>query len=195
MARSAPALATGLICLGLVGCALAGGSRAPTTYDLIAPRSFSAATRPVKWQLVVAEPTAVHALETERIMVKPSADKISYYKGVAWSDRLPRLVQARMIESFQNSGAVKAVSSTYGEYSLATELRSFQVDVSTGKAYAEIDIFAKLVSMTNSRVVTSKGFSARVAANTDAPGDVVSALNQAFTQVVQDVNTWVGARR
>jgi cholesterol transport system auxiliary component len=195
MARSAPALATGLICLGLVGCALAGGSRAPTTYDLIAPRSFSAATRPVKWQLVVSEPTAVHALETERIMVKPSADKISYYKGVAWSDRLPRLVQARMIESFQNSGAVKAVSSTYGEYSLATELRSFQVDVSTGKAYAEIDIFAKLVSMTNSRVVASKGFSARVAANTDAPGDVISALNQAFTQVVQDVNSWVGARR
>lgn len=195
MARTAPALAAGLICLGLVGCALAGGSRAPTTYDLIAPRSFAASPRAAKWQLVVAEPTAVHALETERIMVRPSSDKVSYYKGVAWSDRLPRLVQARMIESFQNSGAVKAVSSTYGEYSLATELRSFQIDVSSGKTYAEIDIFAKLVSMTSSRVVASKGFSARVAAKTDAPGDAVAALNQAFTEVVQDVNGWVSARR
>ena len=52
----------------------------------------------------------MHALETDRIMVRQGGDKISYYKGIAWSDRLPRLVQARMIETFQNSGAVKAVS-------------------------------------------------------------------------------------
>ena len=40
-------------------------------------------------------------------MVRPKADQVSYYKGIAWSDRLPRLVQTRMIETFQNSGAVK----------------------------------------------------------------------------------------
>ena len=28
-----------------------------------------------------------------------SAEQVSYYKGVAWSDRLPRLVQARIIET------------------------------------------------------------------------------------------------
>ena len=39
MSRSAPTLATGLLCLGLVGCALAAGSKPPSTYDLVAPRS------------------------------------------------------------------------------------------------------------------------------------------------------------
>jgi ABC-type uncharacterized transport system auxiliary subunit len=34
-----------------------------------------------------------------------------------------------------------------------------------------------------------------VPAKTDAPGDVIAALNQAFTQVVQDTTTWVAARR
>ena len=132
MSRSAPMLAAGLLCLGLLGCALAG-SRPPTTYDLVAPRSFAGAAKPAPWQLVVYEPTAVHALETDRIMVRPSADQVSYYKGIAWSDRLPRLVQARMIETFQNSGAVKAVSASTGQYALATELRAFQIDVSSGK--------------------------------------------------------------
>jgi cholesterol transport system auxiliary component len=197
MSRSAPFLAAGLICLGLAGCAIAGGGggHAPDTYDLVAPRSFAGSARRAPWQLVVYEPVAVHALETNRLMVRPQADQVSYYKGVAWSDRLPRLVQARMIESFQNSGAVKAVSATSGQFGLATELRAFQVDVSSGGAAAEVDIFAKLINTSSGRVVATRGFSSRVPATTDLPKDVIAALNQAFTEVLQDITSWVSARR
>ena len=194
MPRSAPTLATGVLCLGLLGCALAG-SKPPATYDLVAPRSFSTTPRPAPWQLVVYEPTAVHALETDRLMVRPQADQVSYYKGVAWSDRLPRLVQARIIETFQNSGAVKAVSSGTGQYALVTDLRAFQIDVTSGKAYAEIEIFAKLVNAGSGKVIATKGFSARVPASSDSPGDAIAALNQAFTEVLQDTTTWVASRR
>jgi cholesterol transport system auxiliary component len=183
-----------VLCLGLLGCALAG-SKPPATYDLVAPRSFSTTPRPAPWQLVVYEPTAVHALETDRLMVRPQADQVSYYKGVAWSDRLPRLVQARIIETFQNSGAVKAVSSGTGQYALVTDLRAFQIDVTSGKAYAEIEIFAKLVNTGSGKVVATKGFSARVPATTDSPGDAIAALNQAFTEVLQDTMTWVASRK
>ena len=128
-------------------------------------------------------------------MVRPRADQVSYYKDVAWSDRLPRLVQARIIETFQNSGAVKAVSSSTGQYALATELRAFQIDVTSGKAYAEIEIFAKLVNTASGKVISTKGFSARVPATTDSPGDAIAALNQAFTEVLQDTTTWVATRK
>src|SRR4249920_983053 len=179
MSRSAPIFATGLVCLGLAGCAL-GGSAAPTTYDLIAPRSFAAATKPARYQLVVNEPTSVHALDTDRIMVRPRADQISYYKGAAWSDRLPHLVQVRTIETLQNSGAVKAVTSSNdrvdGDYSLSMEIRSFQIDSNSSK------------------VVASKGFSTRVASASDTPSAGVAALNQALTEVLQDTSTWVSAR-
>ncbi|MGA7456223.1 MAG: ABC-type transport auxiliary lipoprotein family protein [Methyloceanibacter sp.] len=174
---------------------MAAGSKPPTTYDLVAPRSFSSVKRPAPYQLVVYEPTAVHALETERLMVRPSADQVSYYKGIAWSDRLPRLVQARMIETFQNSGAVKAVSSSIGQYALVTDLRAFQIDVSSGKAYAEIEIFVKLVNTSTGKVTATKGFSARVPATTDKPTDAIAAMNQAFTEVLQDTTTWVASRR
>ena len=72
MSRSARAMATGVLCLGLVGCALAlGGNRAPTTYDLVAPRSFASAAKSARFQLVVSEPSAVHALETDVPHVLP----------------------------------------------------------------------------------------------------------------------------
>jgi cholesterol transport system auxiliary component len=128
-------------------------------------------------------------------MVRPRPEQVSYYKDVAWSDRLPRLVQARMIESFQNSGAVKAVSATSGQFGLATELRAFQVDVSSGRAAAEVDIFAKLINTSSGRVIATRGFSARVPATTDKAQDVIAALNQAFTEVLQDTTTWVATRR
>jgi cholesterol transport system auxiliary component len=195
MSRSAPTLAACVLCLGLMGCALAAGSKPPTTYDLVAPRSFAGAKKPAPWQLLVYEPSAASALDTTRLMVRPQADQVSYYKGIAWSDRLPRLVQARMIDTFQNSGAVKAVSSSSGQFALATELRAFQIDVSSGRAIAEIEIFAKLINTSTGKVVATKGFSARVPATTDAPRDAVAALNQAFTEVLQDTTTWVASRR
>jgi cholesterol transport system auxiliary component len=198
MSRSAPIYATGLICLGLAGCAL-GGSAAPTTYDLIAPRSFAASVKPARYQLVVNEPTSLHALDTDRIMVRPRADQISYYKGAAWSDRLPHLVQVRTIETLQNSGAVKAVTSSSdrvdGDYSLSMEIRSFQVDTTNGRPAADVDIFAKLIDNNSSKVVASKGFSTRVASTSDTPTAGVAALNQALTEVLQDTSTWVSARR
>ena len=137
----------------------------------------------------------MHALETNRLMVRPQADQVSYYKDVAWSDRLPRLVQARIIETFQNSGAVKAVSASTGQYALVTDLRAFQIDVTSGKAYAEIEIFAKLVNAGSGKVIATKGFSARVPAQSDSPADAIAALNQAFTEVLQDTTTWVVSRK
>ena len=197
MFRSAPIVATGLVCLGLAGCAL-GGSAAPTTYDLVAPRSF-APGKSAKYQLVVNEPTSVQALDTNRIMIRPRADQISYYKGVAWSDRLPHLVQVRTIETLQNSGAVKAVTSSSdrvdGDYLLSMEIRAFQIDNTNGKPSADVDIFAKLIDSNSSKVVASKGFSTRVASASDTPSAGVAALNQALTEVLQDTSSWVAGRR
>ena len=87
------------------------------------------------------------------------------------------------------------MSASTGQYALATELRAFQIDVSSGRAAAEIDIFAKLINISTGRVVATKGFSARVPAASDAPGDAIAALNQAFTEVLQDTTTWVASRR
>jgi cholesterol transport system auxiliary component len=191
MFRLAAIVTLGIVGLGLAGCA---GSPPPTTYDIVASRSFAASPKSAKYQLVVSEPVAATPLDTNRIMVKPSANTVSYYKGVAWGDRLPRLVQARMVETIQNSGAVKSVGTSSGDYTLSTELRSFQVDASNGHAAAEVELFAKLVN-NSGKVVAQKSFTSRVNSPSDAPTQAVAALNQAFTEVMQDTTTWVVTKR
>ncbi|HEY8264365.1 MAG TPA: ABC-type transport auxiliary lipoprotein family protein [Methyloceanibacter sp.] len=191
MFRPAAIVTLGIVGLGLAGCA---GSPPPTTYDIVASRSFAASPKSAKYQLAVSEPVAATPLDTNRIMVKPSANTVSYYKGVAWGDRLPRLVQARMVETIQNSGAVKSVGTSSGDYTLSTELRSFQIDASNGHAAAEVELFAKLVN-NSGKVVAQKSFTSRVNSPSDAPTQAVAALNQAFTEVMQDTTTWVVTKR
>lgn len=198
MSRFRSAVMIAFMGVGLGSCAMMGNS-APTTYDLIAPRSFAGQVKPSRIQLVVAEPTAVRALNSERIMVRPSAEKVSYYQGAVWSDRLPKLLQARMVEAFENSGAVKAVATSSdrieGDLTLQTVVRSFQIDVGEGAPSAQIDLFAKLVDGRQGKIVASKSFSSRVQADKDTPAGGVVAMNQALTVTLQDVVTWVGTRR
>jgi cholesterol transport system auxiliary component len=194
MVRLAPCVAAGVLCVVLGGCA----SHPPATYDLIAPRAFAGSSHPSRMQLVVDEPSALHALDTNRIMVKPDGNQIAYFKGAAWSDRLPRLIQARMVETFQNTGAVSSVSSSSdtvdSDYTLDTEIRSFQIDSARTAPAADVDIFAKLVDSKSDRVVASKGFTARVPATNDSTQAGVNALNQALTEVLQDTTNWVASR-
>jgi cholesterol transport system auxiliary component len=96
------------------------------------------APKPAEFQLVVNEPRAVRSLETDRILVKPGPAQISYYKDAVWSDRLPRLMQARLVEAFQNAGLVSAVGSRAdrldADIEMASELRAFQVEITGGQA-------------------------------------------------------------
>ena len=77
---------------------------------------------------------------------------------------------------FQNSGAVKAVTSSYRSVNTTLALRDPRPSRSTsssGRPIAEIDIFAKLINVNSCKVVATKGFSARVAGSdtTRPPSD------------------------
>ncbi len=185
--------AAGLLC----GCGMAGGS-APATYDLQAPAvDKPKASRSA--QLMISPPVAVKTIDTDEILVKGANGRVAYYTGVAWGDRLPRLFQARLVESLANSGAFRAVLTNQdrvsGDLSLAVEIRDFQVETSAAGSEAVIDIYAKLVDERSNTVVTSKRFEARQAAASKEPGAGIEALNTAFQQVVRDIATWVSKRR
>ena len=48
------------------------------------------------------------------------------------------------------------MSATNGQYALITDLRAFQIDVSSGKAIAEIEIFAKLINVSSGKVLADQ---------------------------------------
>lgn len=198
MSRSG-VLASTISALLLGGCAI-GATPPPATYDIMAPKVMTlSAPRPAKFQLVVNEPSAVRSLETDRIMVKPANEQISYYKGAAWSDRLPRLLQARMVESFQNAGLVSGVGGRAdridADLELATQIQSFQVEVGSGSAEAHANLHVKVVDGQRGRIVASRSFESRVKTSPDDVGQMVVALNQAFDSVLREMVPWVAKQK
>lgn len=200
--RVRPIIGAAFICLLLGGCAVAGlggGSSAPATYNIATPKVSDVPSSRVARQVTVSPPTAIRALDTDRIMVSASGGRISYYGDSAWSDRLPRLVQSRLVEAMQDSGAFKAVLTTQdrvdGDFAVATEIRSFQLDVEAGSSAATVAIFCKIVDERQGRVIATREFSARTSAPKDDAAAAVAALQESFNQVTGEMVRWLAAPR
>jgi cholesterol transport system auxiliary component len=195
-------MGVGFICLLLGGCAMAGlggGSSAPATYNISAPKVSAVQSSRLGRQVTVSAPTAIRALDTDRIMVSASGGRISYYGDSAWSDRLPRLLQSRIVEAMQDSGAFKAVLTSQdrvdGDFAVATEIRAFQLDVDNGSSSANVAIFCKIVDERHGRVIATREFSARTPAPRDDPAAAVAALQESFDRVTNEMVRWVAVPR
>jgi cholesterol transport system auxiliary component len=181
-----------LACASLLAAACS--SPAPTTFDLSAPRQRVAGGA-IGGQVVVAEPTAIQTFEADRIIVKDTSGSVSFLGGAQWADRLPRLVQARLIQTFENSSRIRAVSRPgdriTADYQLNTELRAFQISSATNEAIVEIS--AKVVNDKTGRIGAARVFTARVpVATIDAP-NAAQSLDKALSTVLLQIVRWVGS--
>jgi cholesterol transport system auxiliary component len=179
------------LALALSACGGLGG-QAPPTFDLSAPQTLTKARGSPRGQLVVVEPTALSVLNTDRIVIRTQGE-IAYLSRAQWSDRLPRLMQSRIVEGFENGSRLRAVGTPgdklAADYQLVTEVRAFHVSVSS-EPMAEVEISAKVVSDRAGRVLAAKVFRASVpAASTEGP-DAVVALDEAFRRVITDLVAW-----
>lgn len=174
--------------LALSACAGA----VPTTYDLSAPRSETSGPLSARGQLIVAEPRAVQALDSERILVRETSGAISFLGGGQWSDRVPRLVQARLIQTFENVGRRAAVARPgerlVADYQLNTDIRSFQIAAATGTA--EIEVSAQLVNDRTGRVAAARIFRASEPAGAVDAANAAAALDRALGRVLVEIVRW-----
>jgi cholesterol transport system auxiliary component len=182
------------LALGLSGCALfPGGGPAPLdTYELSAPSSVERAARN-KRQILIAEPGALKALDGENIVIKPAPGVIQYLKGAQWADRLPRIVQARLAETFQRSGSFAGVGKP-GEglaidYQVIAEIRAFEISIDTNPR-AQVELFVRLLNDRNGVVRSSRSFQASAPLSGSGNDAYVRALDNAFGQVAAEIVTW-----
>ncbi|MDR7032273.1 cholesterol transport system auxiliary component [Mesorhizobium sp. BE184] len=182
-----------LLALGMAGCAaLPGGGPAPLdTFELSAPsvevRSHS------RRQILIAEPSALKALDGQNIVIKTGNRAIQYLKGAQWADRLPLIVQARLAETFQRSGSFAGVGKP-GEglaidYQVITEVRSFEIRADRGEQ-AQVELFVRLLNDRNGEVRASRTFTASAPVSGGGNQAYVAALDNAFGQAAQDIVRW-----
>lgn len=194
-----------LALLTLGGCSLSGAVKGALTdgtpsqtFDLVLERDLIKRSRRLGTQIVVQIPAAVKALAGDNILVKPSPTQVTYYGDAVWSDRLPKLLQARLVEALQVSGRFRAVSDgsdrISGDITLSTTIEAFQVDVEGERATANIMIFAKLIHVASGKVYASRSFKVSVPSSSRVVGDGVDALNDGMNQVLQSLTRWVVRR-
>jgi cholesterol transport system auxiliary component len=178
-----------LFCAALLaGCS--GGS-ASRTFDLTAPRDVGK-TGGSRAALVVAEPSTVQVFDSERIIVRDQGGALSTLPGAQWADRLPRLVQTRLIQTFENASRLGAVARpgerVLPDWQLNLDIRNFAIESGTGEAVVEIS--AKLVRDRTGRVQGARLFTARVPAGSIDPDNAAQALDRALSQVLVDIVRW-----
>lgn len=190
-------LVVALLSLFLAGCGvtLIDTQPPPEIYDLMAP-DVSTDGGVVTWQLIVEEPSAIRALGTNRIALKRSDNSIQYYHGARWSDRGPRLFQARMIEALEDTGRIMSVggetSGLNARYRLKSSLREFQSQVDGGGApTVSVVLSAKLLNSRTREVIAMTLLEEKVKARSSNIGDVVGAFDEAVKAVVGEATSWV----
>lgn len=162
---------------------------APVVYDLTPARTFPAIGRIPTTQLAVADPTAVLAFDTQKILVR-APDGQGSDLGAQWSDNVTKLFQARIIQSFENAGygrVARAGDTFNADYQLQIDVRSFQVLTGPEQA-AHVEFGAKI--MGGGHIIDSRVFRAIEPVKAiDAP-QVVAALNKAFDAAVTQLVVW-----
>lgn len=180
----------------LPGCAaLPGGGPAPLdTYDLTSRSAVEAqGPRRARTQVLVAEPTALKVLDGVNVVIRPSAGAIEFLGGAQWADRLPRIIQARLVEALQATGRLGGVGKP-GEglaidYQVVTDVRAFEIRLDGG-ARAEVELYVKVLNDRNGVVRASRPFRASVPVAGTGNDAYVAALDNAFAQASRDVVNW-----
>ncbi|GAB5469891.1 MAG: hypothetical protein Kilf2KO_29210 [Rhodospirillales bacterium] len=195
-----------LALLGLGACTnlLPGSGPPPNLYRLTPKSTFEPDLPTVDWQLVLSPPEAQGAIDTTRIALAPSATRIEYYAGAGWTDRMPLMLQALMLESFENSGRIVGVGrraiGLRSDYELRTDIREFQAEYyeHPGQAAAcrgapvcaDVTINAKLIYSPGRTIVATQDFTAFAPSQIDDLVNVVEAYDAALGQVLKDLVSW-----
>lgn len=144
-------------------------------------------------QILVPEPSALKALDGDQIVIRLSGSEIQYLAKSQWSDRLPKLVQAKLVQTFENTGKIAGVGKPGQglaiDYQVITDIRSFEISTA-GADTAVVEIFAKLLDDRNGTVGAQKAFRATVPVRGSGQLAFVAALDGAFAQVSADIVAW-----
>ena len=169
-----------------------GGTPAPkVTYDLRTPSNLGPAGKTLAASLAIPEPTAVAMLQTQRMLFAPAGDRPGF-ADFLWADSIPKLVQARLIDSFENYDIAHAPLRTLdlgqADYQLLIDIRRFRI-ATEGEARAEIALSARIVDR-NGKVVASRLIETSEKLEKLEPAASVAAFDAAFARVVKELIGW-----
>jgi cholesterol transport system auxiliary component len=185
------------VVLALSGCAALFPDAPPATYDLVVPRDV-AKTQARRAIFVVAEPFAIQALQTERILARTANGQVTYVPDAQWTDKLTSLLQARMVQTFENAGRLVSVGRPgerlAAQSVLATDVRAFELVETGAGAVARVELSAKIVGDRSGTIAAAQVFSADVPVSGITGAEAYRGLNAAMADVLGQLVAWANGR-
>ena len=167
-------------------------AKPPTIYDLATPTSFPQLKK-IPGRLIVADPSAIVMYDSQHILEQGKDGGFTFLADAQWSDSLVKLVQAKLIEGFENAQVFDVVSrpnegDNNGDNQISVDIRSFNV-ASSPKPIADVALGAKLISA-DGKVVAERTFHRSTPIASLSPSDAVAGLRDAFAGVTSDIIAW-----
>lgn len=189
------------VCLVLAGASLAacsfpGGGDPAQLYVLTPKSTFDPGLPQVDWQLVVERPVASAGLNSQRIALQRSAVTLDYFAHANWTDTAPQLIQTLLIQSFENTGKIRAVGRESAQlrpdYVLQSELREFEAEYEspTRPPTVRVRLNAKLIRVSDRIIVGSNTVERTVTAEKGDLESVVLAFDDALGKVMKQIVEW-----
>jgi len=182
---------------GVLGGLVGTGNNPTPTFDLSAPTNFGRLPPQARGLLAVEQPSALQILDTEKIVISPAAGQMAYLSDAQWVDRLPKLMQARIVQSFENSSRIRAVAKTQdrvsADYLLVVEIRQFGI-LAYESPQAVVELSVKIVYQRGGRIAAGTVLKSIVAAGGTSGEAATLALDQAFSDVLVQMVKWTSRR-
>ena len=180
-------LIAGSVGQSVAGCGLIGPP--PRQFTLRPVADFPHELPPVKWSLVIDEPTAARQIDTSRIALMSGPFQVEYYADVEWTDSAPAMVQLLLVQSFQNTGRLPVVAPTRQtlatDFLLLSNLRKFQVENdATGTPQATVIIEATLLKMPRRTPVATARFEKATLIDAKSTDTVTAAFDTSLADVM-----------
>ncbi len=186
-------------CVALGGCAsgfLPEATERPDLFVLTPKSTFHEGLPKVKAQLAIDLPVAPAGIDSGRIALMHTPMKLDYYARSNWIDRAPAMVQALIIESFENTDMIVGVGrvsvNLRADYVLTTELREFQVEYfHEGKGpVIHVRLNAKLVKFPERAIVGNMTSERLIAAEADTMDAIIPAFDDALGKSLREIVEW-----
>lgn len=165
---------------------------AATIYDLAAAADFPTPEKQIEGRLAVPDPAAVLVFDSQKILVRTPEGTYSTIENAQWADNLPKLMQAKIVQSFENAGQLRAVGRRIDEmnasHRLALEIRSFEISPAPTPT-AVVELAARLLG-DDGKVLAARIFKATAPTASTQMSDALPALNKAWSQIAKDLVTW-----
>lgn len=180
---------------------MTGGTPQPRkiTFDLSPAKGFTTPHGTLQAGLVIAEPTATVRLQTQRFLFADGEEGPSDFATAQWSDSLPALVQARLLQSFENYDIAHAPlradnladNLREGGLRLLIDLRQFEI-AGTPAPRASISLSAKLVDGSG-HLRAAHLFEQSAPLDNLGPASAAAAFNHAFGAVERELVLWTAS--